>query len=87
MASSRNYVRDYRQERLSENPKRKAERASRNRARRALAKRVGLRELLGKDVDHITPLDKGGSDAMSNLRPRNKHANRSFKRTRTGGVA
>ena len=34
----------------------------------------------GKDVDHIRPLKNGGTSARSNLRMRDKTANRSDKR-------
>jgi 5-methylcytosine-specific restriction endonuclease McrA len=41
----------------------------------------------GMDVDHIKPLDKGGSKlARSNLRVVTESANRSFKRTKNGSV-
>jgi hypothetical protein len=42
---------------------------------------------ISKDVDHRVPLDKGGSNDPSNLRIRSVHANRSYRRTKTGGVA
>lgn len=35
----------------------------------------------GKDVDHKTPLSKGGSTGLSNLRVVSKGSNRSFKRS------
>lgn len=87
MPSSRNYVRNYTQERLTEKPKRKRERALRNKARRALERRLG-RPIPGtKDVDHIKPLDKGGAPLqMSNLRETSRKANRSFPRNSKGGV-
>lgn len=39
------------------------------------------------DVDHIHPLDKGGSNNRNNFRVRSASANRSFKRTRTADMA
>lgn len=40
----------------------------------------------GKDIDHITPLSKGGSNAKSNQRVVNASTNRSFARTSTGAL-
>jgi 5-methylcytosine-specific restriction endonuclease McrA len=34
----------------------------------------------GKDIEHIKPLSKGGSSALSNLRLESQHDNRSFYR-------
>lgn len=86
MVSSPNYVRNYRQEYATETAKRRRERALRNKARRTMAKRLGARNIEGKDIDHIRPFDKGGSNRMSNLRPRSRRANRSFKRNQRGGM-
>lgn len=56
--------RNYTKERLAETPKRKAARAARNRARRALGLKVGD----GKVAGHKKSPMKGGSNAKSNLR-------------------
>lgn len=40
----------------------------------------------GKDIDHKTPLSKGGSNAKSNLRVVDKSVNRSFSRNADGSV-
>jgi len=56
--------RNYRRERLRESKARKAQRAARNRARRA----VGLKNGDPRHVDHKRPLSKGGTNARSNLR-------------------
>lgn len=34
----------------------------------------------GKDIDHVTPLSKGGTNAPSNLKLKSPSANRSFTR-------
>jgi len=34
----------------------------------------------GKDIDHVKPLSKGGTNAKSNLRLKSASANRSFSR-------
>lgn len=54
------------------------DRMERQRARRALDKKGVARK--GKDIDHIKPLSKGGTNAPSNLRVVSKSANRSFPR-------
>ena len=51
--------------------------ATRHRARRKMAKKVGKAALRGKDVDHKKKLKNGGSNSTSNLRVRSKSANRS----------
>jgi 5-methylcytosine-specific restriction endonuclease McrA len=53
-------------------------RNARERARYALDK-AGV-DRTGKDIDHIKPLSKGGSNSKSNLRLRTPSENRSFSR-------
>jgi hypothetical protein len=61
--------------------------AVRHRARR-LAIKVGMiKPGSKKDIDHKKPLVKGGAEtALSNLRPRSEHANRSYKRNSDGSM-
>lgn len=40
----------------------------------------------GKDLDHIKPLSKGGSNSRSNTRVTSKSANRSFARNADGSL-
>jgi hypothetical protein len=40
----------------------------------------------GKDVDHKTPLSKGGTTARKNLVAKPASVNRSFKRTSSGAM-
>jgi hypothetical protein len=40
----------------------------------------------GKDLDHKTPLSKGGTSAKSNLRVVDKGSNRSFSRNANGSL-
>lgn len=88
MPSSPKYVRDYAREletsiARGERPKR----AARNRARRIMANKGMVRPGDGKDVDHITPLSKGGAPtAISNLRVRDDNANRSYPRNPDGSM-
>jgi hypothetical protein len=55
--------------------------ADRHKARRAFIKAHGEAAAKGKDIDHITPLSKGGSvTALSNLRAITPGNNRSYAR-------
>lgn len=40
----------------------------------------------GKDVDHKTPLSKGGTTTKSNLRVVDRSSNRSFRRNKDGSL-
>ena len=48
-------------------------------ARRMMIKELGVAALAGKDIDHIKPLSKGGSNARSNLRVMSVAKNRGRK--------
>jgi hypothetical protein len=56
-----------------------AKQAARMRARRAEVKRYGEAALKGKDIDHIKPLQAGGSNEPSNWRIRDVAGNRGDK--------
>jgi len=91
MPSSKNYVRDYDQERKTaiargETLGSDSGNAQRKRARRELEREGRVREHDGKDVDHKKPLSKGGSNSKSNLAVKSKSANRSFARNKSGGI-
>ena len=60
------------------------DRAKRNKARRDMMAEGKVSKGDGKDVDHKTPLSKGGGTSRSNLRVTSKSANRSFARTKAG---
>lgn len=62
-------------------------RVLRNKARATLMKAGKVHKGDGMDVDHIKPLDKGGSNLRTNWRVISAAKNRSFKRTKTGSVA
>lgn len=87
MPSSKNYKRDYVQERLAEDPKRVKQRAARNKARATLMKKGLVKKGDGKDVGHKRALSRGGSNTASNLMVQSAAANRSFKRKSSGAMA
>ena len=61
-------------------PEQVKRRAARNKARTEMEKTGRVSKGDGKDVDHSTPLSKGGSNSASNLRVKSKSDNRSFSR-------
>lgn len=65
----------------------KKDRAQRNSARRQLENEGKVKKGDGKDVNHKTPISKGGTNKRSNLEVIPKSKNRSFKRTKSGKVA
>lgn len=75
-------MRDYKKEYANYDgtPAVKKKRAQRNKARRMLEREGVVQKGDGKDVDHKTPLSKGGTTVRSNLRAKPASANRSFKR-------
>ncbi len=75
---ARDYKREY--ELFQGKPEQIKRRAERVKARRMMEKAGLAHKGDGKDVDHIRPLKNGGTSARSNLRMRNKTANRSDKR-------
>lgn len=87
MPSSKNYKRDYVQERLAEDPKRRKDRAARNKARAMMMEKGLVRKGDGKDVGHKRAISRGGSTTASNLMVQSAAANRSFKRKSSGAMA
>lgn len=51
-----------------DNPNAVAKATARKQARRIMERKYGKAALKGKDVDHIKPLEKGGTNEPSNLR-------------------
>lgn len=80
----RNYKQEYAN--YQGKPEQIANRAKRNAARAEMEKKGVVRKGDGKDVDHKTPLVKGGGNGTGNLRAIPKSANRSFARTRSAGM-
>lgn len=83
--ATRNYRREY--DAYQGKPEQIKNRAERNAARAQLAKEGLVHRGDKLDVDHATPIVKGGTNTRSNLRVRTDNDNRSFRRTRTGGMA
>ena len=67
-------------------PEQVQNRMERNRARAAMEKEGKVHKGDGKDVDHKTPLSKGGTTIRSNLRAEPAGTNRSFKRKSDGSM-
>jgi hypothetical protein len=80
----RNYAKEYAN--YDGTPAVKKKRAQRNKARRMLEREGVVHKGDGKDVDHKTPLSKGGTTVRSNLTPKPASANRSYKRNSDGSM-
>ena len=66
----RNYKKEYAE--YHAKPEQRRNRSERNKARRTLGLAVGDK----REVDHIKPLSKGGSNAKSNLKAVSRKINR-----------
>jgi len=77
---ARNYRAEY--DRYQGKPEQIANRAKRNAARSDMMKKGIVSKGDGMDVDHRTPISKGGGNGAGNLRAVPAKANRSFPRTR-----
>lgn len=90
MPSSPGYKRNYKQEYAT--AKKRGEvgtgsdsgNAKRHKARRKMEKEGRVKA--GQDVDHKTPISKGGGNAASNLKATTPKKNRSFARTASGAI-
>jgi 5-methylcytosine-specific restriction endonuclease McrA len=80
MPSSKGYKRNYKQEYAEYQSQHNADRAMRNKAHGMLEKALGVN--ITQDVDHKTPIVKGGTNDLSNLRVLSQSQNRSFPRTK-----
>ena len=80
----RDYKKEYRD--YHAQPEQIKNRAQRNKARGMLEREGVVHKGDGKDVDHKTPLSKGGTTARKNLVAKPASANRSFKRTSSGAI-
>jgi len=80
--------RDYKRENALYNskPKQRKQRSERTIARNQAIKDGRVSRGDGKDLDHIKPLSKGGSNSRSNTRVTTQSANRSFARNPDGSL-
>lgn len=74
MASKRNYRKEYLRDHAS--PTAKRHRAARNRARADAMKEGRVRKGDSKEVDHVRPLSKGGTNSKANRRVVSRATNR-----------
>lgn len=83
-----NGKRDYKKEvaKYTSKPEVVKKRVEQNKARRMMEKEGLVRKGDGKDVDHKTPLSKGGTTSRSNLRVVDRSSNRSFSRNSDGSL-
>lgn len=88
MPYMRNGKRDYKREyaEYHSRPEQIANRTARTTARRQAIASGIVSKGDGKDIDHRTPLSKGGSNAKSNQRVVNASTNRSFSRNSDGSL-
>lgn len=70
----RNYAKEYAE--YHSKPEQIANRAARNHARLEASKAGSVHKGDGKEVDHIKPLSKGGSNSSSNTRVVSRSVNR-----------
>lgn len=61
-------------------------RVMRNKARREAIREGRVKKGDGKEIDHIVPLSKGGSNTKGNTRIRSKSQNSSFSRNADNSV-
>ncbi len=80
----RNYKKEYAA--YHSKPEQRANRSKRTIARNQAIKDGRVKRGDGKDVDHRTPLSKGGSNAKSNTRVVSASTNRSFRRNPDGSM-
>ena len=80
--------RDYKKEvaKYTSKPEVVKKRVEQNKARRMMEKEGLAHKGDGKDVDHKTPLSKGGTTSRSNLRVVDRGSNRSFSRNSDGSL-
>jgi hypothetical protein len=83
MTKPRDYVKE---NEYKKQPDQIAKRVARNKARREAIKDGRVSKGDGKEIDHIIPLSKGGSNAKGNTRIRTKSENSSFSRNSDSSV-
>ena len=88
MPFMKNGKRDYKREvaLYTSKPSVVKKRTEQNAARAEMAKKGLVHKGDGKDVDHVKPLSKGGTNSRSNLRVVPASSNRSFSRNADGSL-
>lgn len=88
MPFMKNGKRDYKREvaLYTSKPEVIKKRTEQNAARRVMEKEGLVRKGDGKDVDHKTPLSKGGTSSRSNLRVVPSSQNQSFSRNKDSSL-
>lgn len=90
MPSSKNYVRDYKQESKTQHARgEKANGPNGRDAKRKRLRRLMLKKGMvkpGQDVNHKVPLSKGGSNTIKNAEAVSPRKNRSFPRNSDGSM-
>ena len=90
MPSSDKYQRDYAQEYGSQKQRGESGTGSTSgNAKRHKLRRLAMKQkrvVKGQDVDHVTPLSKGGANTLDNARPTSPSKNRSFPRKSDGSM-
>lgn len=88
MPFMKNGKRDYKREvaLYTSKPSVVKKRVEQNKARRVMEKAGLVHKGDGKDVDHKTPLSKGGGGSRSNLRVVPRSTNTSFSRNKDGSL-
>ena len=80
-------ARDYQKENIYKaQPEQIKLRVARNKARRQAIKDGRVEKGDGKEIDHVIPLSKGGSNTKTNTRIRTKSQNSSFSRNSDNSV-
>jgi hypothetical protein len=81
-------ARDYKKENelYKSKPEQIKLRVARNKARRQAIKDGRVEKGDGKEIDHVIPLSKGGSNTKANTRIRTKSQNSSFSRNSDNSV-
>lgn len=82
MARDRNYEMEYKN--YQGTPEQIKKRSQRNKARRELEKAGRVHKGDGKDVGHKTPIDRGGTNAKSNLQVQTVTGNRGWRKGKRG---
>ena len=80
----RDYAREVKE--YTSRPEVVKKRVEQNKARRMMEKEGLVRKGDGKDVDHKTPLSKGGKTTKENLRVVDRSKNTSFSRNKDGSL-